>query len=151
MITGKVTDSKTGEPRVGADVLAESSGGIGSTTDIDDQYSFTLPAQIVGDIKITVAYIGYIKVTGGIIVSGVPAQRDFSLDPGILQGDMIVVTGQGIGVDKRRLATTIETVGEDKLGNTQTTQLEYAMQAAVPSMKMDISGGQPWCCEFDSA
>ena len=142
-ISGTVTDSKSGKPLIGANVLAENSGGIGTTTDTDGNYSLTLPAVIVGDVNISVAYIGYKKVTGGISVSGVPARRDFALDPDILKGDMIVVTGQGIGVDKRRLSTTIETVGEDKLGNTQTTQLEYAMQAAVPSMKMDISGGQP--------
>ena len=143
LISGNVTDANSGEALVGANVLAEDSGGIGSTTNSDGEYSFTLPAQIVGDIRVTVAYIGYKKTTSVVSVSGVPAQLDFSLIPDVLQGDLIVVTGQGLGVDKKRLSTTIETVGEDQLGNTQTTQLEFAMQAAVPSMKMDISGGQP--------
>ena len=142
-ISGKVTSSKSGEPLAGANVLAENSGGIGSTTDTEGEYSFTLPAQIVGDVKVTVAYIGYKTTTGTVSVTGVPAQLDFALDIDVLQGDLIVVTGQGLGVDKKRLSTTIETVDDEKLGFTQTTQLEYAMQAAVPSMKMDISGGQP--------
>ena len=142
-VSGTVTDSKTGAPLVGANVIAEDSGGIGSTTNSDGEYSFTLPATIVGDVNVTVAYIGYKKSTSSIALAGVPAQLNFSLDVDVLQGDLIVVTGQGLGVDKKRLSTTIETVGEDKLSNTQTTQLEYAMQAAVPSMKMDISGGQP--------
>ena len=142
-VSGTVTDSKTGAPLVGANVIAENSGGIGSTTNSDGEYSFTLPATIVGDVNVTVAYIGYKKSTSSIALAGVPAQLNFSLDVDVLQGDLIVVTGQGLGVDKKRLSTTIETVGEDKLSNTQTTQLEYAMQAAVPSMKMDISGGQP--------
>ena len=142
-ISGKVTSSKSGEPIAGANVLAENSGGIGSTTDTEGEYSFTLPAQIVGDVKVTVAYIGYKTTTGTVSVTGVPAQLDFALDIDVLQGDLIVVTGQGLGVDKKRLSTTIETVDDEKLGFTQTTQLEYAMQAAVPSMKMDISGGQP--------
>ena len=143
LITGKITDSRTGEPLVGANVLAEDSGGIGSTTNTEGEYSFSLPATIVGDVRVTVAYIGYKTTTSAVSVTGVPAQFDFALDIDVLQGDLIVVTGQGLGVDKKRLSTTIETVDDEKLGFTQTTQLEYAMQAAVPSMKMDISGGQP--------
>ena len=143
LITGKVTDASNGEALVGANVIAEGAGGIGSTTNADGEYSFTLPSQVVGEISVKVAYIGYKTTTSTVSLSGVPAQLDFSLTPDVLQGDLIVVTGQGLGVDKKRLSTTIETVGEEQLGNTQTTQLEFAMQAAVPSMKMDISGGQP--------
>jgi len=143
LITGKITDSRTGEPLVGANVLAEDSGGIGSTTNTEGEYSFSLPATIVGDVRVTVAYIGYKTTTSAVSITGVPAQFDFALDIDVLQGDLIVVTGQGLGVDKKRLSTTIETVDDEKLDFTQTTQLEYAIQAAVPSMKMDISGGQP--------
>ncbi|MDP7609515.1 MAG: carboxypeptidase-like regulatory domain-containing protein, partial [Candidatus Marinimicrobia bacterium] len=41
LITGKITDSRTGEPLVGANVLAEDSGGIGSTTNTEGEYSFS--------------------------------------------------------------------------------------------------------------
>ena len=39
-VSGTVTDSKTGAPLVGANVIAEDSGGIGSTTNSDGEYSY---------------------------------------------------------------------------------------------------------------
>ena len=103
LITGKVTDASNGEALVGANVIAEGTGGIGSTTNADGEYSFTLPSQVVGEISVKVAYIGYKTTTSTVSLSGVPAQLDFSLTPDVLQGDLIVVTGQGLGVDKKKI------------------------------------------------
>ena len=53
-LTGKVTDSETGEPLAGAQVFVKGTF-VGTTTDVNGSYSLDLD----GNVTVVVAYIGY--------------------------------------------------------------------------------------------
>lgn len=57
--------------------------------------------------------------------------------------DAVVVTGQGAEVKRRRLSTRVATVGAATLDRVASVRLDQALQAAVPNMKISLSGGQP--------
>ncbi len=57
IITGHITDARTGEPLIGATVAPKSSNELGAATDIDGH--FTLSTQVRLPLTLSVNYIGY--------------------------------------------------------------------------------------------
>ena len=53
-LSGKVTDSETGEPLAGAQVFVKGTF-VGTTTDVNGSYSL----DVDGNVTVVVAYIGY--------------------------------------------------------------------------------------------
>ena len=53
-LTGKVTDSQTGDPLVGAQVFVKGTF-VGTTTDVSGSYFL----DVEGDVTVLVAYMGY--------------------------------------------------------------------------------------------
>ena len=83
-LTGKVTDSETGEPLVGAQVFVKGTF-VGTTTDVNGSYSLELD----NSETVVVAYIGYktqeLSTTGG--------DGNFAMEADVLRQDEVVVTG----------------------------------------------------------
>jgi hypothetical protein len=73
MITGKITDKKTGETLPGASIVLLDANNkpvlvngqnVGTTTNANGQFSFAAP--VVGN-KVQVSYVGYVPVIVGIV------------------------------------------------------------------------------------
>lgn len=64
-VSGKVTDEATGEALVGANVYIQNNA-IGAATDVNGNYSITLPA---GDYTVICSYVGYEKLEKKIEVN----------------------------------------------------------------------------------
>ena len=57
LITGHITDVRTGEPLIGASVIVKSEKGKGVVTDIDG--NFKLETKVEAPLTLKVEYVGY--------------------------------------------------------------------------------------------
>jgi hypothetical protein len=108
-VSGRVVGS-AGEPLPSVSVFIQGLG-VGSTTDSDGRYSFSVPsARVQGQTAtITARRIGYTSQNAPITLSAGAITRDFALGPNPFQLGEVVVTGAGT-------TTTVE-----KLGNVRNT------------------------------
>ncbi len=105
-VKGIVTDMK-GEAIIGANVLEEGTTN-GTITDLDGNYTLTLPA----DAKLVFTYIGYTPQT--ISVNG-RRSIDVKLDEESMTLDQVVVTAMGIKRKEASLTYSTQQVGGDEL------------------------------------
>lgn len=57
LITGHITDVRTGEPLIGASVIVKSEKGKGVVTDVDG--NFSLQTKVEAPLTLRVEYVGY--------------------------------------------------------------------------------------------
>ena len=92
-ISGQVLDAESGEPLPGVTVY---SGGAGTVTDIDGNYS----VEVESGASISYSFIGYLTQT--IKVEG-RSQIDVKLEEDVVALEEVVVTGYG--VQKKKVVT----------------------------------------------
>jgi len=117
-ITGKVTDFSTGEPLPGASILIQGTQR-GTLSDIEGNYQ--LLQVPIGQYKITVSYIGYIKAETSVTVK--PEQvtiAGFKLQYDAISLSEVKVTaqlqGQSAAINQQLTSNTIvNVVSKDKL------------------------------------
>ena len=88
-ITGQITNSETGEPLVGANVVIQGTA-LGAATGMNGFYEIrNVP---VGTYTLKVSFIGYDEaITDVQVTSGATATADFQLDEQIISGATITV------------------------------------------------------------
>ena len=108
VVTGKVTASEDGSVIPGVNVIVKGTTS-GAVSDADGSYSISVPSN---DAVLVFSFIGYttleVAVGDRSIVNG-----QMVLD--VKQLSEIVITGQGAGIEKRRLSTTVDVVDSEKL------------------------------------
>ncbi len=134
-IQGVVTSGTDGLPLIGVNVLEKGTTN-GTVTDIDGNFSLTLPAGS----QLQISYIGYIEetvtVTEGKTVYDIVMREDSqSLD------EVVVV---GYGVQKKKLVTgaTVQVKGDD-LQKLSTNSALGALQSQTPGVQITQSSGLP--------
>jgi len=133
-VTGTVADS-SGDPLIGVNILAVGTV-TGTITDIDGAFSLEVPSEVT---ELLISYTGYAeqKVTIG---------ESNTLVVTMTQGqlmDEIVISGQGSGISKRRLSTTVDDLSGDEIDKLPSNQLDQILQANAPSAQVRMSSGQP--------
>lgn len=140
-ISGTVTDAVTSEPLFGASVF-EANTETGTSTDLNGQYEFTLPA---GEYTLRFSSIGY--VTANIDVSGENGQTvevNVSLQSSVANLEELVVTGLASSVKRSNLANAITTVNAEKLVEKAPTQtLDGAFKGKIPGVSIRSQDGAP--------
>ncbi|MCS7013477.1 MAG: carboxypeptidase-like regulatory domain-containing protein [Chloroherpetonaceae bacterium] len=140
-IKGKVIDAFTKEPLVGAQVFIRDTK-IGAATNIDGQY--TLRRLQPGEYVLVARYVGYRSVSKNVTVSaGASAQVDFELVPSAVQADELVVTGQGVATEKRKLTTAVEFISSDRITGSPTKSIDQLLQGNVPGLTAQLPSGVP--------
>jgi len=135
-LTGKVTDSETGEPLPAATVtiLGTTSGTV---TDIDGNY--TLPVVSENDM-LEFRFIGYVVQTikvGNNRVLNVALVSDAK----ILEG--VVVTAIGIKAEKKSIGYAAQQVEGDELVKSKTSNIVNALSSKVAGLEVISSSGTP--------
>jgi hypothetical protein len=90
-ITGKVTDTQTGEALIGANVLILNTN-FGAATDVNGEYTITQVPP--GDYDLRVSFIGYQNVTiqNIRVVAGLTQNVDFSMpSEAIATGEIVII------------------------------------------------------------
>ena len=133
-LSGKITDSETGEPLPGAQVFVKGTF-VGTTTDVSGSYSL----EVDGSVTVVIAYIGY--KTQEVTTSG--GSGDFAMEPDVLRQDEVVVTGLVSTVKRRNAANAVASVSGDDLVNAPTQTLDQALSGQFAGVNIRRNTGAP--------
>jgi TonB-linked SusC/RagA family outer membrane protein len=132
-ISGKVTDSETGEPLIGANIVFVGTS-IGTATDIDG--TFTLEV-LKGATAFEVSYTGY--QTSVFVLDG-KAVFDIALSPGELLNEVIVI-GYGV-IQKRDVTGAIESLKPKDKQIAQYDNLQDFLQGRATGVYVQSNGAE---------
>jgi len=128
-ITGKIMDTNTGEPLIGASVIVQGTTN-GTITDIDGSYS--LDANL-GDVLV-VSYVGYDDMTH-TVASNV---ANISMAQGVLV-DEVVVTGYQ-SQRKRDITGAISIISDEDLNVVPAASLSQKLAGKAAGVTISTSG-----------
>jgi TonB-linked SusC/RagA family outer membrane protein len=108
-ITGKVIGSEDGLSIPGVSVVVKDNATIGTTTNVDGQYSLTIPNSAEAIIFTFVGMKAQEVIIGGRSVI------DVQMESEILEMDEVVVTALGISREKKSLGYASQGVSQDEI------------------------------------
>lgn len=139
VVKGTITDSDTGEPLIGATVrvLGTTTGTI---TDFNGVYELTnIPA---GEYEVEVSYTGFAKLTEKVtIADGQTATLDLGLGISATELDLVVVTGTGGPVEKKKIGNTIGSIATKRLIDAPINSVSDILAGREPGVVALPSGG----------
>ena len=137
LITGHITDVRTGEPLIGASVIVKSEKGQGVVTDYDG--NFSLQTKVEAPLTLRVEYVGYRALDVDVYDFEEPVE--IALIDNSNRLDEVVVVGYG--VQKRKALTgAVTTVKNEELLQTSTS-FDNIFGGAVAGLDATASSGQP--------
>lgn len=137
LITGHITDVRTGDALIGASVIVKSEKGLGVVTDVDGNFSLQTKAET--PLTLRVEYVGYRPLDVDVYDFEEPVEIAL-VDNANKINEVVVV---GYGTQKRiELTSSISTVGKDVI-NQPLSSVENALQGAVAGLNVSTTSGQP--------
>lgn len=133
-VTGKVTDSESGDPLPGVNVLIKSTSK-GDVTDSDGIYSIEVEK---GDV-LTYSFVGY-KTTE--VEVGDNTSIDVALTFSFAELDEIVVVAYG-NKKKSDVTSSVASVGGDELNDVTTPDVSTMLQGKASGVQVVSGSGQP--------
>lgn len=134
-VTGVVKDG-TGEPIIGASVSVKGAQGVGAVTDIDGNFTLTVPS---GKKQLLVSYIGFtpqtVDVTGKNTFEIVLKEDNQTLNE-------VVVVGYGT-MKKSDLAGATGSMDEKKMKGSIITNLDQSLGGRVAGVTSMATSGAP--------
>ncbi len=134
MITGVVTD-QNGLPLPGVAVVIVGTS-TGTQTDFDGNYSIT--AQTGQQLRYS--YLGQKTVT---ITVGAESTMNIQMEDDAEALEEVIVTGQGSGIARRKLSTTVDVLDSEEIEKLPALQIDQLLQSTTPSAQIRLSSGQP--------
>ena len=133
-LNGKVTD-ESGEPLAGVTVLVKGTSN-GTMTDWEGNFSMEVEGL---PVELQVSHIGFenqtIQVTNN-------APLEISLMASLSELDEVVVTGQGAGMNKKRISSKVEVIKADELEDIPSQRIDQLLSAKLPNAQINLTGGQ---------
>ncbi len=140
-ITGTVTDSTTGEPLPGVNVVIQGTQQ-GSATDAGGAY--TISDVESGTYTLVASFIGYEnqQVEGVEVAAGETTVVDMALQPGEVGLEEIVVIGYG-EQERGDLTGSVATVDGEEISRIPTPSVAQALQGQVAGVQVTPASGEP--------
>lgn len=141
-IKGRVSD-EFGLPLPGATVRVVEKEFVGAITDVDGNFNIGIED---GDYTLEVSYLGYIKITQQVSVSG-DARVNFDMEPGATVGEEVIVfgdrlKGQAKAINQQRTNDNITNViAADQIGRFPDANMGDALKR-VPGITMQGDQGE---------
>ena len=132
-VKGTVLDASTGEPLIGATIMADGTNN-GVATDLEGRFSFNVPDNVK---NILVSYVGYdAKV--------VPAAANVKveLEKANTQLDDVIVVAYGTA-KKSSFTGSAAVVSGEKIAKMQTSNVSKSLEGAMSGVQISQSSGQP--------
>ena len=127
-----VVEDTSGEPLIGATIMVEGST-IGVSTDIDGQFSFSVPAGS----KLHVSYVGYAPK---VIAAGQNLKIVLDVDASVL--DEVVVVGYGTQ-KKTTLTGAVGGVKGDEVLKSPVANIQQSLTGRIPGLATTVQSGEP--------
>lgn len=139
-ITGRVTDVRSGQAVVGAQVFIPGAG-IGALTDRDGRY--VLRDVAPGTVVVRVQSIGFATAEQTVtVVSGQTVTLDFTLVPEAIALDEVVVTATG-EARAREMGTSMARITSREIQARPARNTQELLTAAAPGIDVLQNTGQP--------
>ena len=133
-VTGTLVDD-SGDPLIGATVLIKGTS-VGTVTDVEGTYSVEVPD---GSNTLVFTYTGFNPQE---IVLGASNIVDVTLEEGLALTE-IVVSGQGSGIQRKRLSTQVDVIDAEAIDKLPANQIDQLIQSNAPGAQVRLSSGQP--------
>ncbi len=134
-VSGRVVSATDNTPILGATVMLKGSTSIGTSTNVDGEFTLTLPQ----DATLSVTYIGYQPTD---VVVGARSYVEVTLNEDSELVDEVIIVGYG--VQKKSVVTAaISKVTGEELNMTRPSRIEDAMKGKVSGVQITQSSGQP--------
>lgn len=136
-ITGQVTESVSGQPVVGTEVVL-----VGANTVAFTQSNGIFTLQVPqGAVELRVTRLGYSPVT--VSVAADEDRVEIELETDVLGLDEIVVTGQATGIARRNLANAVATINAAELNKAPAASIEQMMAGKAAGVSIQQNSGAP--------
>lgn len=139
-VSGIVTDASTDEPLVGVSVFhAESNTG--TSTNLDGEYSFELPA---GATELRFSSVGFITQNIEVPETDDVITLDVEMRADVANLEELVVTGLASSVKRENLAHAVSSVSAERLvGTTQAQTLSSSLYGKMTGANISANSGAP--------
>ncbi|WP_111309570.1 SusC/RagA family TonB-linked outer membrane protein [Confluentibacter sediminis] len=137
IITGIVTESATGDPVLGANVILKGTEGIGTVTDFDGKFTLRVPST---NAVLVFSYIGYQTVEKEV---GNSDTINIVLNDSQMALDEVVVVGYGKQKKESVVGAISQVKGETLQRAGGVTNLGAALTGNVPGLTVTSSTGMP--------
>ena len=133
---GRITDAQTQYPLPGATVsIPDLRTSV--LTNKDGEFTFkNVPAR--GRFLVQISYVGYRSLTRNVDFAN-PGSLDFALQPSVIEGREVVITGSASSSDNRKNSTSVSTVSKAELLYHPSTNLIDAL-SRVPGISQITTG-----------
>jgi len=136
-ISGRVTDSATGQGLPGVTVLVKGTT-VGASTNADGSYSLSVPATAT---TLSFSFIGYGTIDKPI---GDASTIDVNLKAATRDLDEVVVTGLATTVKRANLANAVTTISAKELvGSTRPVTVDAALNGKIVGANIAQTSGAP--------
>ncbi len=134
-VKGTVT-GPGGEPIPGASVIEKGTKN-GTASDASGKYSITVsgPKSVL-----VISSLGFASQEREV---GTRTTINVYLKESDEQLDEVVVTGQGVGMSRKRISTTVSSIDSKELKQSPAMQLDQLIQSKLPNAQIKLSSGQP--------
>lgn len=139
-LSGVITDARTGEELPGVNVFIQQAN-LGAATNLDGE--FTISGIPYGTYNVRVTYIGYNTVNETVEIDAAQQTLDLTMSEDFVGLDELIVTGQGTGVERGRLSTSVGTISARRMENLPTVRLDQLIQANIANSQVTLSSGMP--------
>lgn len=133
-ITGTVMD-QSGLPLPGVNILVVGTTN-GTQTDFDGNYTI----RATSGETLSFSYIGQKTLS---VVVGTSNTINVTMEEDAQALEEVIVTGQGSGIAKRKLSTTVDVLTESQIERLPSNQIDQMLQSTTPSAQIRLSSGQP--------
>ncbi|MBT0810742.1 SusC/RagA family TonB-linked outer membrane protein [Litoribacter ruber] len=134
VVTGTVISEEDGEGLPGATILVKGTS-IGTTTDLDGNFSINVPA---GSNVLIISFVG---LTTQEIPIGDRNNINITLAQDAAQLSEVVVTAIGIERDKKALGYAVTTVGDELIANRPEADVSRVLQGKVAGVNITATNG----------
>lgn len=134
-VTGNVTSSDDGMPIPGVTIIVKGMSNVGTSTNIDGNFTLNVPAA---GKTLIISYIGY--QSQEVPVSGSPLK--VVLVPESKKLDEVVVTALGIARDKKSMGAAVQEVKADALTRAGQSNVVSSLAGKVAGVQISSAGGQ---------
>jgi iron complex outermembrane recepter protein len=130
VLTGKITDAKTGEALPGASIYVHD---LKKGTISDDKGGYRITNLNSGKYLIEITYRGYSTIIETVTVNG-ETQKDFALKEAVVENEEVTVTGVSSATRIRQSPQPVEVLKKEQLFNVSATNAIDALVKTVPGV-----------------
>ena len=135
-VTGQVIDA-TGEPVIGANVVEKGNTGNGTITDIDGNFTLSVPAKA----ELQISFIGYKTAT--VKVGNQSSIKVTLEDDSNMLGEVEITAEFGLKRVARAVGSSVQNVKAQEIAESGRDNFISALQGRVSGMTVTSTGGAP--------